>query len=570
MYDQHHKDIDAVLIAIPDHSHACATMMAIQRGKHVFCEKPLAHSIGEVRAVAKAAREHKVNTQMGIQAHTGEKIRRVVECVWSGVLGQIKEVHGMYGGQFGSYTGAGKRLPSKPVPPALDWEAWIGPAPFRDYHDDLHPQNWRRWWDFGSGPICDMGIHILDNAFWSLGLGVPDNVELLRATGGSEEQYPDHNSYRWEFPARGARAAFTMYFHDTFGAEGDLHPVTIATPDDCARFQNEAESLSKNWRHVYPKARGEVECLSRNTILKWSRTLQAAFQRANKNAGKKCVRGVVEEHKLLTRNPWLEFTWIEGHKRHIRQFDTAELIALLDFLEAGWPEVTVAIAVAKTLLWSWSRRLEVATLDWPSLRAVGGEYHFHIVGKWGVEKWFRIPEALYRELAELRTDSPFVFAAYNEQLRRFHRRRARSHVANLVSGKFNPELLGDWFHRRIVEWSQSLPKGHATTHVFRKTTLQLARRGEDVNRAVAEDARLSESVMMTNYVMELDEEFRQRSNRTYHRILAALPLEVAGRYGYSPTAQDRLEEQIRAAVAAKDWDKAAELSQLLRAGQQKG
>ena len=137
------------------------------------------------------------------------------------------------------------------------------------------------------------------------------------------------------------------------------------------------------------------------------------------------------------------------------------------------------------------------------------------------------PETLYRELEALRTDQPFVFAAYNEQLRRFHEGNSRPQVAKVVSKQFNPEHLGDWFHRRIVEWSKSLPKGHATTHVFRKTTLQLARRGEDVNRAVAQDARLSEEVMMTNYVMELDEEFRQRSNRTYHRILAAIPVEVA-------------------------------------------
>ena len=141
-----------------------------------------------------------------------------------------------------------------------------------------------------------------------------------------------------------------------------LNPVTTATPGDCARFQSEAETRAKNWRHNYPKAKGEVDCLSRNTILKWSRTLQAAFQRANKNAGKKCVRGVVEEQKLLTRNPWLEFTWIEGHKRKIRQFDPDELLSILGFLEAGWPEVTVATAVAKTLLWSWNRRLEVTAI----------------------------------------------------------------------------------------------------------------------------------------------------------------------------------------------------------------
>ena len=156
----------------------------------------------------------------------------------------------------------------------------------------------------------------------------------------------------------------------------------------------------------YPKAKGEVENLSRNTIRKWSRTLQAAFQRANKNAGKKCVRGVVEEHKLLIRNPWLEFTWIEGHKRQIRQFDPAELVALLDFLKARCPEATAAIAVAKTLLWSWNRRMEVMGLAWASLRTLGGEYHFHIVGKRGIEKWFRIPPALYQELEQTSHEQP--------------------------------------------------------------------------------------------------------------------------------------------------------------------
>ena len=172
----------------------------------------------------------------------------------------------------------------------------------------------------------------------------------------SDEEFVEIQRRHFGRKADRKRAEQTLYSClnaiAAFQAITGLHPVTTATPDDCARFQNTAETLSKNWRHDYPKSKKEVEYLSRNTIVKWSRTLQAAFQRANKNAGKKCVRGVVEEHKLLTRNPWQEFTWIEGHRRKIRQFDPAELVSLLDVLEKGWPEVTVATAVAKTLLWS--------------------------------------------------------------------------------------------------------------------------------------------------------------------------------------------------------------------------
>ncbi len=371
-----------------------------------------------------------------------------------------------------------------------------------------------------------------------------------------------------------------------------LSPISLATPDDCATFQRLAMILPNNWRRRPVEKRQSVAYFSEkcrlerlkagrpdqhdnlptyspNSVLRWSRSLQAAFERANRNAMKrKCVRGVVAVEKLLTVNPWSQFIWIEGRRRPIRQFDGDELISILDFLKAGWLEVTVATAVVKTLLWSWNRRMEVMGLTWNSLRTVGDEYHFHIVGKKGIEKWFRIPPSLYRELEQFRTNSQFVFAAYKDQLRHFHKNRKKLNAANFISGTFSPEQLGDWFYRRIVEWSKSLPRGHASTHVFRKTTLQLARRGEDVNRIVASDARLSEGVMMTNYVTESDEEFRQRSNRTYHRIVAALSLEVADRYGYSPTSQDRLEEQIRAAAAVKDWNKVMELSQQLQAVQE--
>jgi integrase len=262
-----------------------------------------------------------------------------------------------------------------------------------------------------------------------------------------------------------------------------------------------------------PDALDGLPRYSPNNILRWSRSLQAAFERANRNALKrKCVRGVVDAEKLLTSNPWNQFTWIEGTKRPIRQFDAAELVSLLDYLETTWSGVPIASAAAKVFLWSGCRKLEITGLLWDSLRLVGNECHFEIVGKWGVERWFRLPEAVYQELLSYRTKSPFVFAAHNEQLRRF--RAGRANLITALAPEFSPEKFGDWFYTRISEWSKVSAKGHAYVHIFRKTTLQHARRGEDINRQVAADARVSESVMMTNYVEETAEELRQRSNRT--------------------------------------------------------
>jgi integrase len=229
----------------------------------------------------------------------------------------------------------------------------------------------------------------------------------------------------------------------------------------------------------------------------------------------------------------------------------------LTYLETVWNGVPAGVAAAKLFLWSGCRKLEIAGLKWDALRVVGGEYHFEIVGKWGIEKWFRIPEAVYQELLAFRTDSPFVFAAYIDQLRQLY-----AHSPNwlrIVGDGFTPKNFGRWLYLRIKDWSENSPKGRACVHVFRKTTLQYARRGEDINRQVASDARVTEGVLMTNYVKETDEEMRQRSNRTFRRILASLSPEVARRYGYQETPRSELEHRLRMATEAKDWPLAADL-----------
>ena len=345
-----------------------------------------------------------------------------------------------------------------------------------------------------------------------------------------------------------------------------LQSITVATPDDCAAFQRKALSLPKNTLRPYPNSKEEIPCYSPNTVVKWSVALQAAWERVCKTGGKKCVRGVVEDTKLLTENPWKQFTWIEGYERPIRQFDAEELVSLVDYLDQKWSGVTVASLYAKVLFWSWGRREEIASLTWPQLRQVGREFHFQTVGKWGIKKWFRIPDGLLSELNDIRTsDGIHVFGAYSEQLRRFYKQSVRPGTAKAVSKEFNPICLGDWFHERLADWSKSLSKGHAYTHVFRKTSLQYARSGEDARHKVAKDARVSEDVMMTHYVEETDPELRDASNRTFCRILASLPSSVAQRYGHFEIEVDvaGLEAKVQAATAEKNWPLVAELSALL-------
>ena len=213
MLDECHKELDVVLIATPDHHHAPAAIRAINYGKHVFCQKPLAHNIAECYALAKAAREKKVLTQMGNQGYCGEAIRRVSEYIAAGAVGTITETHTLLDRNFG---GTGGRPPSKPVPAGLHWDEWIGPAPFRDYHDGLHPFSWRDWKAFGTGTIGDMACHRLAYPFMALRLWEVKQftVECLNTKGGSDEKYPQDNVVCYHIPARDSFPACKCYVYD--------------------------------------------------------------------------------------------------------------------------------------------------------------------------------------------------------------------------------------------------------------------------------------------------------------------------------------------------------------------
>ncbi len=213
MLDECHKELDVVLIATPDHHHAPAAIRAIHYGKHVFCQKPLAHDIAECYALAKAAREKKVLTQMGNQGYCGEAIRRVAEYIAAGAIGTVTETHTLLGRNFG---GSGGRPASKPIPAGLHWDEWIGPAPYRDYHDGLHPFSWRDWKAFGTGTIGDMACHHVAFPFMALRLWEVKKftVECINTKNGSDEKYPQDNIVCYHIPARDNFPACKCYVYD--------------------------------------------------------------------------------------------------------------------------------------------------------------------------------------------------------------------------------------------------------------------------------------------------------------------------------------------------------------------
>ncbi|MBL7153359.1 MAG: Gfo/Idh/MocA family oxidoreductase [Phycisphaerae bacterium] len=234
------KDIDAVMVATPDHVHAIATITAIKMGKHVYCEKPLTHTVYEARKVAQAASEHKVATQMGIQGHSGEGIRLLREWIADGAIGEVREVHSWTDRPKGWWPqGVGRPKETPPVPPTLDWDLWLGPAPYRPYNPAYVPFKWRGWWDFGTGPLGDMGIHNSSPIFWALNLGYPTSVEPISQEGCNEETGPTKSIVRYEFPARENMPPVTLMWYDG----GNMPPRPEELEEDRRLGDNDGGSL---------------------------------------------------------------------------------------------------------------------------------------------------------------------------------------------------------------------------------------------------------------------------------------------------------------------------------------
>jgi predicted dehydrogenase len=198
LLDELDRQVDAVVVSTANHVHAPASVTAMRRGKHCYCEKPLAHSVHEARVAAQVAAEKKLATQMGTQIHASGVFRRIVELVRAGAIGPVREFNiWLRGG--GSAGDRPKDTP--PIPPELKWDLWIGPAPYRPYHPCYHPHDWHYWWDFGGGAFGNMGCHYLDLAFWALDLHAPTTIE---ADGPPvhPESTPAWQAVRYHFPAR--------------------------------------------------------------------------------------------------------------------------------------------------------------------------------------------------------------------------------------------------------------------------------------------------------------------------------------------------------------------------------
>jgi predicted dehydrogenase len=194
------KDIDAVMIATPDHTHAIIAMTAMKMGKHIYCEKPLTHSVYESRLLTETAKKYKVATQMGNQGNSGEGLRQICEWIWSGVIGEVKEACAWTNRPIWP-QGLERPTEKPPVPDTLDWDLFIGPAPYRPYHPTYTPWNWRGWWDFGTGALGDMACHILDPIFKALKLEYPVSVQGS-STLLNNESPPVAEIVELKFPSR--------------------------------------------------------------------------------------------------------------------------------------------------------------------------------------------------------------------------------------------------------------------------------------------------------------------------------------------------------------------------------
>jgi predicted dehydrogenase len=200
MFDEMKDSIDAVVVGTPDHNHAIVAINAMKMGKHVYCEKPLTHSVWESREMARVAKEYKVATQMGNQGNSGEGIRQICEWIWDGAIGEIKEVHAWTNRPIWPQGLERPKVGEWP-PDTLNWDLFIGPAKMKPYHHILHPWNWRGWWDYGTGALGDMACHILDPIFKSLRLQYPVKVQGS-STQFNTECAPVAEVVKYTFPER--------------------------------------------------------------------------------------------------------------------------------------------------------------------------------------------------------------------------------------------------------------------------------------------------------------------------------------------------------------------------------
>jgi predicted dehydrogenase len=236
MLEELDSKIDAVTVSTPDHVHYPAAMMAVRMKKHVYCQKPLTHSVVEARRLTEASRRAGVATQMGIDEQANEGSRLLCEWIWDGAIGEVREVHAWTNRPVWP-QGIDRPKETPPVPATLAWDLWLGPAPYRPYHPAYAPSNWRGWVDFGCGALGDMGCHIFDPVFRALKLGHPTIVEAS-STKVNSETFPLASIVHYEFPARAGMPPVKLTWYD-----GGLRPARPEELEPGRRFSGDIGSL---------------------------------------------------------------------------------------------------------------------------------------------------------------------------------------------------------------------------------------------------------------------------------------------------------------------------------------
>lgn len=228
MLDELGEGLDGVVISTPDHTHFHPAHMAMQMGKHIYLEKPLAHCVHEVRVLTRLAAQKKLATQLGAQRHAMENMHRVVELVQSGAIGDVRECHAWIGGDRGM---PGMPKGDETAPAGLEWDLWLGPADQRPYSKTFCPYGWRFWWDFGTGETGNWGCHVLDIPFWALGLGHPERVE---GSGPPvhPQMTPKSMATRLDFPARGELPPVALHWYHTTKKDAILGEKDIPPQKD--------------------------------------------------------------------------------------------------------------------------------------------------------------------------------------------------------------------------------------------------------------------------------------------------------------------------------------------------
>jgi len=225
MLEKMGKEIDAVSVSTPDHHHGTAAIFAMRMGKHCFCQKPLVQTVAEARIVRQLARDHKLATQMGNQGSSENGLRRAVEVVHAGVIGKPLELH-VWSNRPIWPQGLERPAGADVVPASLDWEQWLGPAPFRPFKKGVyHTFNWRGWTDFGTGALGDMACHTVNMPFRALKLGYPDVIECELASRVYSETYPKTSRIRFEFPAREGLPRLKFWWYDGNPTDTSLKPL---------------------------------------------------------------------------------------------------------------------------------------------------------------------------------------------------------------------------------------------------------------------------------------------------------------------------------------------------------